>query len=204
MDITDLFENLEVWWAIRITVDDMDIDITCRIFEYCDKYIVSEEGDGLNTRVHHHVLLVSNEDAESIKKRIKDVYPTAYGNKCLYCRPCRDKRSLKKYTLKEGNFKFKGFDSKKIEDSYKTSVKKTDLKAAVVSNEDSLILGKISFVQFVEKYVDIKVSHDQPLYGNHIEAYATKVGIRAKVLSKRDYAKNLVNRIEDRCHVFQN
>lgn len=201
VDLTDLFEQHEIWWAVRITVDELTLDKTCSLFDQYSKYIVSEEGDGFNTRIHHHILLVTQENAEDIKKKIRDVYPTATGNKCIYCKPCRDKRKLKKYTLKEGNYKYKGFDSQKISDAFKTSVKKTDLKAEVVFNEDQLILGKITFQKFVEKYVDIKVTHDQPLYQNHIEAYVTKVGIRANVLSKSDYSRNIVNRVQEKCYV---
>lgn len=195
--IPDLIEELESWWAIRITVDELDLNKTYDLFNSYDKFIVSEEGDGDNTRLHHHILLVTTENAEQIKERIRVVYPTAKGNKSIYTRPSRDKRQLAKYTIKEGNYKYKGFSETYIQNTFKCAIAKTDLKKDITKLEDQLILGEIGFTLFLEKYVDLKVKHDQPLYTNHIKAYGMKMAVRSGVMSSRDYSVSLFNIIQN-------
>ncbi len=192
-----LLTDFEQWWAIRITLDDVDLDKTYKLFDHYSKFIVSEEGGTDATKLHHHILLESDDTADQIKERIRVVYPLAKGNKAIYTKPSRDKRQLAKYTVKEGNYKYKGFTEQFITETFKCSKAKTDLRKQVTDNEDELILHKIEFNKFVENYINIKVKHDQPLYSNHIKAYCLKVGIRSGHYLARHYQESLVQQMDN-------
>lgn len=191
-------EEIGNWWAIRITTDNMTLERTASIFKDNDKYIISQEGDDDTTRLHHHVVLASDESSEDIKSKIRQVYPEAKGNKCIYVKPSRDKRQLAKYTLKEGNYIYKGFSEQFIKEHFRLAVAKTDLKKEITANEEIYILGIITTEQFVERYIDIKVKHDQPLYTNHIVAYVRKMMVRSGNLKSKNYAKDIIYQIEYR------
>lgn len=190
-----LLTDFEAWWAIRLTLDDLDLDKTFDIFGKSDKLIVSQEGDGLNTRIHHHILLVTNDSSDQIKTLIRQTYPEAKGNKCLYCKPSRDKSSLAKYTVKEGMYKYRGFSEKYIKDTFKCSVAKTDLKKDISKLEEQYILGEYDSEIFLQKYIELKVKHDQPLYTAHIKAYMMKMMIRSGNASAKSYGQNIMNEI---------
>lgn len=189
-------QEIGTWWAIRLTVDDLEIEKTQQLFEYATRYIISTEGDGDNTRIHHHIILVTEETSDQIKLRIREVYPTAKGNKCLYCKPSKDKTQLAKYTLKEGNYVYKGFTDKFIADTFKLSTNKTDRKKDLISLEEAYIMENLTSSQFLEQYILYKVKYDQPLYSNHIQAYMMKMMIRANKLSVQSYADSILAKCE--------
>lgn len=193
--IEEYLRNMEVWWAIRLSsFDELDIELTKNMFQpYA--YIISEEGDGVTTKYHQHILLVWDTDTETIRQLIKSVYPNCIGNKCLYIKPSRDKRQLAKYTLKEGKYFYKGFTKQFIDDTFKCAKAKTDLKKEVTTNEDDFILNRIDFPKFIERYIDIKVRHDQPLYINHIEAYCTKMKCKVEPRASRCLAMQICEKI---------
>lgn len=198
--LPETLELFEAWWAIRITVEELDLEKTFKLFSYAQKFIVSEEGDGDNTRIHHHILLVTDETSDQIKVRIREVYPTAKGNKSIYTKPSRDKRQLAKYTVKEGNYKYKGFTEKYIQDTFKCSKAKTDLKKDIDKLEEDYILDKIGSLVFLEKYIELKVKHDQPLYTNHIKAYMMKMMIKSHHASSKAYADGMLFQISQELH----
>lgn len=200
LTLPDILENLESWWAIRITVDDLDLEKTYNLFNYSSKFIVSEEGDGDNTRIHQHILLVTDETSDKIKERIREVYPTAKGNKCIYLKPSKDKRQLAKYTVKEGNYKYKGFTEEYILNTFKCSKAKTDLKKDIHKLEDDYVLGNIRSHEFLEKFIELKVKHDQPLYTNHIKAYMMKMMIRSGNATAHNYSEGLLFNITQELH----
>lgn len=184
------------WWAIRITVDELTLEKTESIFKEYEKYIISEEGDGENKRLHHHIVLDTQEDSNKIKENIRKVYPNANGNKCIYCKPAKDKRQLAKYTLKEDNYIYKGFTEEFIKEHFKLSVAKTDLKKDIVKLEEDYILDKITTEQFTSRFIDLKVKYDQPLYTNHIVAYIRKMMIRSGNMKSKEYAKHVLFQVE--------
>lgn len=191
-----MYDNLESWWAIRITTEVLELSKSYAIFdEFSDKFIISQEGGTDSTKLHQHVLLVTDQTDVFIKEQIRLVYPDAKTNKGIYCRPSRDKRQLAKYTVKEGEYLYKGFTTKYISDTFKTSIAKTDLKKEVTNNEDRYILGEITTEQFIEKYIEIKVKHDQNLYMNHIQAYITKLMVRQGSLKSSTLSDLIIHRI---------
>lgn len=202
LTIPETLQNFESWWAIRITVDDLDLEKTYKLFNHYDKFIVSEEGDGLNTRLHHHIILVTTESSDQIKDKIREVYPDAKGNKCIYCKPSRDKRQLAKYTVKEGNYKYKGFSDKFIEEAFLVSNPKTNLSTEINELEEQYILHKIESQEFLEKYILIKTKHNQPLYSNHIKSYMMKMMIKAGRASAGAYAEGMLYQISQELHII--
>jgi hypothetical protein len=193
--IDEHFNVLEVWWAIRLSsFDSLSIETTKRMLEPY-KYIVSEEGDGITTKYHQHIILVYDTDTEGVRKLIKQTYPECQGNKCIYIKASKDKRQLAKYTLKEGLYCYKGFSKEYIEDAFKCSKPKTDLKKDMTENEDKFILGKIELLQFTKNYINLKVKHGQPLYMNHIEAYIRKMACQQDERQQHALALIIVERI---------
>lgn len=191
--IQEMLMNLQQWYAIRLSsFDKLSLETTQKLFDdYA--YIISEEGDGITTKYHQHIILVYDGTTEQVREMIKGTYSECVGNKCLYIKACKDKKQLAKYTLKEGKYVYKGFDPKFIEDTFKCSKQKTDLKKEITDNEDDLVLGRITELQFVERYVLIKVRHDQPLYTNHIRAYVLKMLIKADKMSSKSYAISILD-----------
>lgn len=189
-------DEIGTWWAIRITVEELELEKTEMIFKHYEKYIISEEGDGEFTRVHHHVILVTEEDSNKIKENIRKVYPKATGNKCIYCRPAKDKRQLAKYTLKEDNYIYKGFSEEFIKIHFKLAVAKTDLKKDLIKIEEDYVLGKVTTEQFTQQYIELKVKYDQPLYTNHVVSYIRKMMVRSGNMTSKLYAKQIISQIE--------
>lgn len=142
------------------------------------KYIISEEGDGVTTKYHQHIILVCDQDTKFIRNLIKTTYPDCATNKCIYIKLCVTKTGLAKYTLKEGEYIYQGFSKQFIDDTFKCSKPKTDLKKDITENEDNYILDKICDSEFIKRYISLKVRHDQPLYMNHIEAYMRKMACK--------------------------
>lgn len=170
----------------------MEIEKTFKHFEKYNKYIISQEGDDLNTRIHQHILLETEELRDDIAKHIRHLYPDAIGNKGIYIRPSRDKMQLAKYTLKEGNYLYKGFSEKFINEKFKCSKAKTDLKKDITALEDKLILREIHIEKFIKEFIELKVKYDQPLYVNHIRAYCLKMAVKSGAYTSDQLAQNVM------------
>lgn len=188
-------EELGSWYAVRLSsFDELELEKTKKMLQPY-KYILSEEGDGITTKYHQHIVWVFNGTTDDIRKIIKDTYPKCIGNKCLYIKAGRDKTQLAKYTVKEGKFCFNGFTQKYIDEVFKTSSAKTDLKKEITDNEDDYILGRKTLDEFTEEYILIKARHDQPLYMNHIEAYIRRVHVKKNPKFSQNIARQIVDKI---------
>lgn len=193
--IDECFNELEIWWAVRLSsFDKLSLETTQQMLSPF-KYIISEEGDGITTKYHQHIILVCDLDTEGVRALVKKTYPDCQGNKCIYIKACRDKKQLAKYTLKEGNYVYKGFSKKYIDETFKCAKPKTDLKKDMTENEDNYILDKITDSQFVQRYIDLKVKHDQPLYMNHIEAYVRKMVCKKDPKKVKELSICIIERI---------
>lgn len=122
-----------------------------------------------------------------LRTRIQEIYPGAKGNKHLYTSKVTKKQSIFKYTLKEGNYKFQGLSKSFIKEQEKLSSTKEHLNEKVIQNEENLILGKISFLQFKIQYINIKVDHNQNLYRNHIKSYFLRFQFKSDRMSIEDW-----------------
>lgn len=186
-------DAIGTWYAIRLSsFDELDINVTKNIFDFY-RYVISEEGDGITTKYHQHIILDCPLSTDEIRSLIKKSYPNCVGNKCIYIKACADKTQLMKYTLKEGKYCYKGFSDKFIEEHFKCSKPKTDLKKEISNNEDNFVLGKIDDIEFVENYLKIKVSHDQPIYLNHIRAYVLKMMLKAGYKKYSSLSRNILD-----------
>lgn len=193
MSLEECIDTLGTWFAIRLsTFDGLDLETTRRMFA-AFRYVISEEGDGISTKYHQHIILDYSGTAQEIRQLVKQTYPNCSGNSHIYVKACNDKKQLMKYTLKEGKYCYQGFSKKFIEDSFKCSKQKTDLKKEINANEDNLILGKIDEYDFAETYLRIKVSHDQPIYLNHVRAYLLKQYLKSGHRKYKGLAHNLVD-----------
>jgi len=182
-------------WAIRLTDPELDLEKTFKLFSYAARYIVSEEGDGDSTKLHQHILLYTEETGDQIRERIREVYPILKGNKSVYIKPSRDKRQLAKYTVKEGQYKYKGFTPEYISETFKCSRAKTDLKKDISLLEEQFILHHIDSEEFLDRYVQLKVKHDQSLYTSHLTAYMRKMMVRNGTLSSKTYSESIIYQI---------
>lgn len=191
-----IIEQLGSWYAVRLSsFDSLSWQTTIDMLGDT-KYIISEEGDGISVKYHQHIIWCLEETTEQIRQRIKKVYPECVGNKCLYIRACRDKKQLAKYTLKEGKYAYNQFNHKYIEEMFKTSKPKTDLKKDVTDNEDEFIMGRITLEEFVENYLNLKAKHDQPIYMNHIESYVRKMMIKKNPKYTTTLASKIIEKIQ--------
>lgn len=199
--VVDIIEKAEIdedivsWYAVRLSsFKSLDITTTKNMLEGY-KYILCEEGDGVTTKYHQHIVWVFSGTTDELRAIIKKVYPDCSGNKCIYIQASRDKKQLMKYTLKEGHYYYKGFSKPVIDKYFKLSVAKTDLKKDVKDNEDNFVLGKITLEDFTDRYIEIKIKHNQALYTNHLEAYIRMVLMRARPDKRREYSRYLAEKV---------
>jgi len=196
-------------WAFRISrVSDLDLETTFVGFmkpkPIPERLVISEETSSAGI-LHHHGLIAwetsPDKPRDYLNGLIKEIYPDAKGNSCIYIRQSLDKNQLLKYTLKEGLFKVHGFSAKYIADALVLSSKKEDMKGSFDRNVDAYLLGTINFKKFMTKHIDLKVSHKQPLYTNHLLAYFRSVAMRKGDIKSEDYADVFYEKIiyNDKC-----
>lgn len=127
---------------------------------------------------------------ENIRNYIKELYPTAKGNKCLYVKEISNTKQSIKYVLKEGNFLYYGFTQKYIQQLYKLSTNKENLKDKIVTNEENLLLGKITYPQFCIEYIQIKIDHNQRINKTHLQGYFNLYKLKSGETSVRQFWEN--------------
>lgn len=141
------------------------------------KFIISYECG------HIHVLLVTPHKEWIDKSRdtklhswVKESF-SVKGNGEYSIKLARNKKQLKKYVLKEGDYEYKGFTEEELKNYQKASNKKglDKISKEIQENEMMYFQGKITIEEFYERYVDIKVSYGQNIYWNHMDAYVQKI-----------------------------
>lgn len=179
-------------YAFRISkLSDLELDTTFNHMKSHYKWLVISQET--NPSLHlHGVIGINRPDTDKqekarIRSVIQSLYPKAVGNKHLYTANVLKKKQIFKYTLKEGNFVHQGFTNEFITDMFKTSTPKENLGDKVKQNEEQFLLGKITFQDFKENYVKIKVEHNQRLYPNHIRAYFNIFMLKSGNMTIEDY-----------------
>jgi len=185
-------------FALRVSkCSNLSLETTFNHFSKNNSYsvvVVGEEGEG--HEYHNHAFIRGQGiTKEHLTLDLKNIYPDAKGNKFFSISIARDANQLLKYTLKEGSFLHRGLPQSLIDLAYKLSTPKTDLKKRIVDLEDALKMGRIEFVDFIEKYIQIKVDHGQSIYRQHIIAYCTRLGMSCGAVSTRSYACDIKNSI---------
>lgn len=206
---TLLIKGTEMW-AIRISnLSDLDLQKTFDgLLPLKPKILlVSQEGEEKHT--HHHIIITTQnllkeidtvttrnrKVRELLNKTCKQIYPGIKGNKNLYISPAKKKMQLLKYTLKEGTYISHGLSGAIIQDLCKVSAPKTNLKEKFTQLDEQLLLKQITFTQYSERYVETKVSHDQPLYNNHLQAFLTTKAIKCGELKVDNYVGRILEKI---------
>lgn len=176
-------------------VEDLTIEKTEQGFKHYSHYIISEE-TSRKGKLHQH-LIVSIEGCSeaSVTEQIKKIYPDAKGNKCLYVKKAKNYTQAIKYTVKEGDFKTKGFSAEYIKDMKTLSRGKEDMKFKFTKLEEQVLLKQITFQKFMKEYIQLKVLHSQPLYDNHIIAYFKRIGIQCQAVNIDDYVERLEQKV---------
>lgn len=146
------------------------------------RYIISNEGD------HLHVLVqtlkgVWFDKSEGSKTLIARVLKEKYGlkgNKDYSVALAREPNQLKKYVLKDGNYKFKGFKEDVINLFRLCSNKKGKDKLAkeLQQLEEDYFQGEMSTEELYEKFIALKLSYGQNIYWNHTDAYIQKLQMK--------------------------
>lgn len=177
--------------AFRISrVKNLSLDSTFQHFSSKYKYVVvSLEGEQKTEHIHG-VIANPSITTDEVRDYIRELYPDAKGNKCLYTKESMDKKQLLKYTLKEGQFLFSGFRKEFIENMVILSSVKENLNKKIQTNEEELLLGHITYKKFVTNHLEIIVQHNQNLYINHLKAYFFKMRLKSGDVSFVHFAEN--------------
>lgn len=146
-------------------------------------------------KLHFHIIHCDiNKD--SVTDRIKQVWPDAKGNKCIYVKKAHSLRQALKYVVKDGDFIYEGLSKEFVEDLFQVSHQKIDIIAEIVKLEEQIILGEIEFIDFIDKYVELKASIG-PIYTQHLVAYFLGISLRTGHTNRRNYSMRIFNTIFD-------
>lgn len=192
--MNEFIEKTHTHIAFRVKhVPDLELKKT--LIHLKEKYtyiLLSLESSG-GQHIHGQVSVkippsvTKKSEVDKVRQLLKDLYPTAQGNKCLYTRQVKLARQSAKYILKEGDYVYNGYSKEYVDTLYRCSTKKENLKLKVQKNEDNLISGKILFEEFAIRYIEIKVMHGQNLYNNHIQSYFNRYLLKSGQKSYLDY-----------------
>jgi len=190
-----LHQGKQIWAARIAKVSQLSLQLTLDgMSQLTNTLIISEEGTGVG--IHQHLLLVGDHlTRDLIKAKIKEIYPKAHGNSSFYIQEAKKKLQLMKYTIKEGTFVYKGFTDAFIVDLQRCSLPKTNLKKEFTELEEKLAMGVIQLSEYIRKYIELKVQHDQPLYTSHLLALFRKLAVRHDVYSSKEYADFFMEKI---------
>lgn len=151
------------------------------------KYIICDE------LTHYHCLAETQMSKKEIVRVIKEKL-NLKGNADFSVIKAKSKQQLKKYILKDGNYKYKGFTDEEIKLLRKQSFKKGIDKLQIVLEgyEIEYYNGDISFTQFGERYIQLKIEYNQNIHGNHVKAYLTKIKMKKNPDCIREYISDLM------------
>lgn len=111
-------------WHLRLTLES-DLDTVSRnIDNLCNQYIISQELSNAG-KMHYHCFLVCDKSRDFMRKFITEKFEVK-GNKDYSLAPVKSARQMKKYVLKDGNYRYKGYDWQEIKVLEKSSSKKID------------------------------------------------------------------------------
>lgn len=164
-------------------------------WEHIDKFLDVFSGIACievseKNKLHMHAIVSVPFGAPDVRQTIKNIWPEAMGNKCLYVRPSKDVIQSMKYVVKDGNIHYTWITKEFIDDLLVTSKKKIDIKKEIKELEDAMILGTISFEEFQVKYILLKASVG-PLYSQHIIAYFRGLAIQYGHVDIYNYVSNI-------------
>lgn len=151
--------------------------------------------------VHNHLLLGEDESVdntqlkEQIVKVLKEKYPENKGNKFYECTVAKDKDSLRKYVVKDGDYIYKGFTKSFMDDTFKVSYSKDKFKAQYKKLREDVLVKRISLSKYCEALIQLKADSEQGIYLNHIEAHVRAIGIKVGEIEPRTMSDRVMERI---------
>lgn len=200
MDTAHNFEN-QMWahggtvYAVRLShIDGLNLDQVFNHFSpMVQRLIVSMEGEeGSTTAPHIHMLIKQNGmEKDQIKEELKKLYPTLSGNRQFMIKKADSPSQLLKYTVKEGEFKYKGFTSQFIATATFLSRPKTNMKDEFRKLQDKVRLKQITFSNYILEYIKLKVKHGQTMYTHHIAAHMRQVALEVGEYKYENYAEKI-------------
>lgn len=148
------------------------------------KYIISKEYS--KTRGEHfHCYLVFEDAKDLLKNReqgIRDIFIKRFNiqdaNSDYSFSPRRNENQLKKYVLKDGQYRYKNIPKDEIEALVKASNKKgkDQFGEDLTRLEDNYLKSKdMTIKSFYHSFVKLKVSYGQNIYPSHCDAYVYKI-----------------------------
>ncbi len=169
------FFTSQTCYHIRLTDPMLELSDTYTMF--CDyKYLIVSQ-EHVDTNRHQHILIAHpwktnlKETKEELREIISKGYPNIKGNKGLSIKVARNQKSLTSYVLKEGEYQSKGFTDSFIKAAIKLSYRTDTLKKEYKNLQDALSLDMITIYQYSSQMLELKATHDQPIYVNHHRAH---------------------------------
>lgn len=182
------------WYHIRITkMTELE-----KIEEFVNKelkinvYLISKE---TLPQIHFHICIKTQIKEKTLREVLKK---SEYGGRCkYYLKPSVNPKQMLKYTLKDGDFVYKGIGNEEIEILKKCSNKKGLDKFGIELQiiEEEFLTGKYSFTDFGTKFVELKISYGQNLYSSHIKAYLQKMRFKKNPDYIHQYVYEMFNRL---------
>lgn len=179
----------------KITKDQYNGDIVTKLFNDYPLYLVAYEegrrGDNPHIQGVYANLKEKNDiDLKEEKLKLKEMFKKDGIQNCfLYAQFTTDRKGAIKYNLKEGDFVYKGFTKKFIEDMLKCTTKKEKFKKKMEQLEEDVILKVISWNTYMIKYIKTLSEHGYEINDGRVKAKFNTMLIRAGYHTPTSYVE---------------
>lgn len=157
-------------WHIRLSHNRSFDEIESVIQQISQKYIISME----RPKIHFHCYVRTTKSEKDMRSILVD--HQLHGRNKYSMTKVREEEQMKKYVVKEGDIRYKGFSDKEMEIFIKKSKSKD--KHYFVELEDQYMEGKLTYKEFAIAHVKHKTRMGQRLNPNQIKQYLTSVFLR--------------------------
>lgn len=192
-----LFNNYSVW-AVRLTKESLDKEISSKALADFPMFIVVNEGDGQKIRLHQHILVGHTEVSKISKKILTDIFKDLYevkGNSEIMVQLARDKKKLAKYTLKSDPEPiFKGFPDHYLQALRTQSFEKDRFQKQYEILSKSLNDKDIGLGTYSSLLLRLKAECHQNVDVNTHSKHLISCGIRVGVINADDLTMTALNR----------
>lgn len=172
-------ETIERQFHTRVTLDQDLYEVYSRID--LEKFIISkEEANNPHFHITYHMevpVTSKRLEKEYIKIYWQKVFKTLLvGNKLIATSQIQNMEQSIKYTLKDGNYKYKGYTEEYIQQMFKKSYKKTKnkdnvLKEMKIKISEEYLEGRLSFHELKQKTLELYTEYRKPIYMAHLTAH---------------------------------
>jgi hypothetical protein len=183
----DKFCNIGVY-HLRLTTDlEFDL-IEGFVKERSDQYIISHEVS------HYHCYLVTDVTRKDLRSAVNEVLKLK-GNGQFSIADVRKPQQMKKYILKDGNFRFRGYTEQEIKIlrlcSNKKGMDKYSDELSVL--EENFYSDKsITLESYMVSVVNLQLSYGMKPVRNRLQSYARYVEMKRSPARVRSYVRELL------------